>query len=106
MDRHMLKALESRYGYDRETHESTLVRNRLQAEHLDRPRWPATGTTLIAARLAEARRLRDLALVEAFTEGGGAAPRTASPGDNLIPAAASLWRRAIVDRNVGVPLSL
>ncbi len=111
MDRHMLKALESRYGYDREVHESTLLRNRRQIEQMPRPQWPATGTKLIAARVTEARRRRDLALVEAFTEAGGAAPRTATPGDNVIPAttiptAASLWRRAIVDREVGMPVSL
>ncbi|MEM9464800.1 MAG: hypothetical protein AAGA90_05490 [Actinomycetota bacterium] len=100
MDRHMLKALESRYGYDRETHESTLLRNRRQAEELARPRWPATGTTLIAARIHDARRRRDQALVEAFTE-GGAAPRTAAPGDNVVGPAPPLWRRIVVDRRVG-----
>ena len=105
MDRHMLKALESRYGYDREVHEATLLRNRRQAEDMPRPQWPATGTKLIAARLAEARRVRDLALVEAFTEAGGAAPRTGTPGDNAIGPDTPLWRRAIVDRDVGVPVT-
>ena len=104
MDRHMLKALESRYGYDREVHEATLVRNRRQAEQLARPRWPATGTRLIAARIREARERRDQALVEAFTEGGGAAPRTASPGDNVLAPDAPLWRRVVVDRRVGAAL--
>ena len=101
MDRHMLKALESRYGYDREVHETTLLRNRRQAEHLPRPQWPATGTTLIAARIYEARRLRDQALVDAFTE-GGAAPRTGKPGDNAIESTGPLWRRVVSDRRVMV----
>jgi hypothetical protein len=104
MDRHMLKALESRYGYDRETHEETLLRNRRQAENLGRPEWPATGTRRIAARLREARRLRDQAIVVAFTE-GGAASRTATPGDNVVESSAvadpSLWRRLVDDRRVG-----
>ena len=100
MDRHMLKALESRYGYDREVHETTLLRNRRQAEQMPRPQWPATGTSLIAARRREARRLRDQAMVEAFTE-GGAAPRTGKPGDNVLGPTAPLWRRVVVDRRVG-----
>ena len=105
MDRQMLRALESRYGYDREVHEATLLRNRRQAEHLPRPAWPATGTALIAARLAEARRLRDLALVEAFTEGGGAAPRTATPGDNVLLSAGSLRCQTTTEPNIDDPVS-
>ena len=97
MDRHMLKALESRYGYDRQVHEETLLRNRRQAEDLPRPRWPATGTTLIAARIYAARQVRDQALVEAFTE-GGAVLRTAAPGDNVVRPAAPMWRRLVTDR--------
>ncbi|MEM9203682.1 MAG: hypothetical protein AAGC53_18735 [Actinomycetota bacterium] len=100
MDRHMLNQLESRYGYDPSIHESTLLRNRRQAELMPTPHWPATGTAMISARLAEARRLRDLALVDAFTE-GGAAPRTASPGDNAT-VVAPLWRRTIDERRADV----
>ena len=80
---------------------STLLRNRRQAEHLPRPAWPATGTTLIAARLAKLD--GDLALVRRSPK-GRCCSSNRTPGDNAL-SAASLRCQTTSEPNIDDPVS-